>query len=49
MLAHYESGLRARDPLHLAICVRISGALTADSRMADAASANGVHVERVGR
>ena len=48
MLAHYESGLRAR-ALHLVSYARISAVLsTADSRMADAASANGVHVERIG-
>lgn len=50
MLESYDSGLRAGDALHLAICARLGAVLcTADVRMADAASAIGLRVERIGR
>ncbi len=47
-ISNYDTGLRAGDALHLAVCARINARLcTADETMADAASRVGVAVHRV--
>lgn len=49
LLEKFDTGLRAGDALHLAICMRHSATLcTADQQFADAAEALNVKVVRVG-
>ncbi|MEO7761402.1 MAG: hypothetical protein ABIS68_05765, partial [Casimicrobiaceae bacterium] len=48
--ANHPKRTALRHALHLAICARLGAVLsTADARMADAASANGLRVERIDR